>query len=161
MVPLTDKQLATYLLRCYMAVDGLWFMKLEETLGFDTALEIDNKVWKVMPKINSRTLKALLKLEKGMEALFVCFTTKLALEGYVFETEKSENPQSFKVIVNKCPWYDVLIKSGREKIAERVCTLICHTTCTTWTPEFGDDIKFEIQAWKCRGSDYCVLQFSR
>jgi hypothetical protein len=38
---LNDKQIAEYMHRCYTAVDGLWFTKLEEKSGFDTALDID------------------------------------------------------------------------------------------------------------------------
>ncbi len=48
---LTDQQAAEYFHRSFTAVDGLWFMKVEEKHGFDAALEIDNEVWKVLPKI--------------------------------------------------------------------------------------------------------------
>ena len=54
---LTDKETAEYLYRCYTAVDGLWFVKVEEKYGFDSALDIDKEVWKIMPKIQSRFLK--------------------------------------------------------------------------------------------------------
>jgi len=48
---LTDKEIAEYLHRCYTAVDGLMFVKVEEKYGFDVAPNIDEEVWKVMPKI--------------------------------------------------------------------------------------------------------------
>ncbi|NLE90228.1 MAG: hypothetical protein GX602_04765, partial [Dehalococcoidales bacterium] len=57
MEELSDRQISQYLQRSYEAVDGLWFMKVEEKLGFDTALEIDGEVWKVLPKIQARMLK--------------------------------------------------------------------------------------------------------
>ena len=44
MKELTDKQIAAYFHRSYTAADGLWFMKVEEKCGFDTALEIDDQV---------------------------------------------------------------------------------------------------------------------
>ena len=51
MVKLSSKQVADYFNRSYKAVDGLWFLKVEEKYGFDTALELDNEVWKILPKI--------------------------------------------------------------------------------------------------------------
>ena len=47
----------TYLLRSCAAVNGLWFMKVEEKYGFDAALDLDAAVWAVMPKIQARQLK--------------------------------------------------------------------------------------------------------
>jgi len=58
MLKLTDKQIVEYFKRSYTAVDGLWFMKVEEIYGFDTALDIDEEVWKVMPKIQARPWEA-------------------------------------------------------------------------------------------------------
>ena len=63
---LTDKEIAEYLHRCYTAVDGLMFVKVEEKYGFDVAPNIDEEVWKVMPKIQSRFLKN--KLKKDQQA---------------------------------------------------------------------------------------------
>ena len=74
---LTDKETTEYLHRCYTAVDGLWFVKVEERYGFNTALDIDEEVWKVIPKIQARFLKHKLKKERGLEALLECFSTKL------------------------------------------------------------------------------------
>ena len=56
---LDDKETIRYLKRSYSAVDGLWFMKVEDSFDFDKALEIDNQVWKVVPKIQARFLKTL------------------------------------------------------------------------------------------------------
>ena len=86
MLELTDKQIAEYFKRSYTAVDGLWFMKVEERYGFDTALDIDNDVWQVMPKIQARKLKTLGGLEDGWESLQKCITTKLTLDGFEFKT---------------------------------------------------------------------------
>jgi len=160
MIPLNDKQIAEYLHRSYTAVDGLWFMKLEEKYGFDTALEIDNEVWGVLPKIQARLLKDMGKLGNGIEALIDCFTTKLTLEGFTFETEKTENPRGFRIIIEKCPWLDLLVKSGRENLAGKLGTVVCNTDCLVWAAEFGDDIKFELQSQICKDSEHCVMHFS-
>ena len=45
------EQVVEYLRRSYQAVDGLWFMKVEEALGFEAALEADRRVWEILAKI--------------------------------------------------------------------------------------------------------------
>ena len=44
MKSLSDKQSAEYFNRLYKTIDGLWFMKVEESYGFTAALQIDNEV---------------------------------------------------------------------------------------------------------------------
>ena len=58
MTKLSSQQVAEYFSRSYKTVDGLWFMKVEEKHGFDAALELDNEIWKVMPKIQARMIKS-------------------------------------------------------------------------------------------------------
>lgn len=100
MIELNDKQIAEFYYRNYTAVDGIWFIKVEEKYGFDTALEIDNEVWKVLSKIQARMLKSMGKTGNGMEALFECFTTKLTLEGFTFKAGKTGNDGGFRVIID-------------------------------------------------------------
>ena len=160
MIELNDKQIAEFCHRSYTAVDGLWFMKVEENYGFDKALEIDNEVWRVVPKIQARMLKSISKMENGMEALFKCFTTKLTLDGFTFKTEKTGNNSGFRVIIDRCPWHDLMIKSGRENLSGKMGALICNTEGSVWASEFDDNIRFELQGQICKGSEFCILQFS-
>jgi len=160
MIELNDKQIAQFCYRSYTAVDGLWFMKAEEKYGFNAALEIDNEVWKVLPKIQARMLKSMEKMKKGMEALFKCFTTKLALDGFTFKAEKIGGDSGFRVIIDRCPWHDLMVKSGRANLSEKVGTCICNTEYRVWASEFGDNICFELQSQICKGSEFCILQFS-
>ena len=39
-----------YFKKSYFAVDGLWFLIVEEENSFEYALELDKKVWKVLAK---------------------------------------------------------------------------------------------------------------
>jgi len=157
---LSDDQKIQYLRRSYSAVDGLWFMKIEENYGFDEALTIDNEVWKIMPKIQARFLKSILGLDRGIEALHSCFTEKLSMDGFVFQTETDEQNHSFRVTITGCPWNDLLVKSGRENLAQKIGSHICNTEYSGWAHEFGENISFEIQRQICSGSDSCILQFS-
>jgi hypothetical protein len=165
MTSLTDEQKTEYFRRSYTAVDGLWFMKVEESLGFDEALRLDEAVWKVLPKIQARALKGMMKLEDGLEGLEEALSARLVLEGFDFEMERRED--GFAVIVKSCPWHDLMIKSGREKLSEQVSDLICRVENSMWASEFcraeeegfGREIKFEREERICRGERICVLRF--
>jgi hypothetical protein len=155
---LTPEQIAEYFHRSYAAVDGLWFMKIEEKYGFDVALGIDNEVWKVFPKMQARLLKSLGRAGDGIDSLFECLTTKLTLEGFKFKAEKNES-RSFNITINECPWHNLMIKSGREKLSGKVGTLVCNTEYSVWASEFGDNLSFELKDQICQGAPSCVLQF--
>lgn len=43
--------------------------EVEEALGFDQALKLDEAVWRVLPKIQARTLKGMLNLKDGLADL--------------------------------------------------------------------------------------------
>ncbi len=159
MIRLSDKQIEEYFHRSYTTVDGLWFMKIEEKYGFDTALDIDNEVWKVMPKIQARFFKSLGKADDGIDGLFECLTTRLSLEGYKFKAEKTGSGGDFKLTVNVCPWHNLMIKSGREKLSSKIGGLICSTEYSVWATEFGPNIRFELKDQICQGSQYCIVRF--
>jgi hypothetical protein len=159
MIELDSAQIASYFKRSYTAVDGLWFMKLEERYGFETALELDNEVWKVFPKLQARFLKAAGNLGDGPDALLECLSTKLRLEDFKFNVEVSDSPGGFVIIISDCPWHNKMLKSGREQLSGRVGSLICNTEYSVWASEFGDNIKFELKEQICEGSPRCVLQF--
>ena len=157
---MNDDQKIEYLRRSYSAVDGLWFVKIEEAYGFGKALSTDNEVWKMMPKIQARFLRSIYGLDKGIEALRSCFTEKLLLDGFIFQTETDNQNHTFRVTITKCPWHDLMVKSRRENLAHQVGDHICNTEYSGWAREFGESISFEIQHQICSGSNLCVLQFS-
>jgi hypothetical protein len=159
MTELNCQQIIEYFHRCYQTVDGLWFMKVEEKLGFDSALDVDNEVWKIMPKIQARMIKSMLRLNNGADALFKALTTRLELEGFKFEAEKNKN--GFRIKINFCPWHNLMVKSGREKLSGIVGTTICSTEYTVWVSEFNESMQFKHTAQKCRQSKYCVLDFEK
>ena len=159
MLKLTDKQIAEYFKRSYTAVDGLWFMKVEERWGFDTALDIDDDVWKVMPKIQARKLKSMGNLTGGLKSLVECITTKLTLDGFRFKIEPIDDASIRKITLTECPWHNIMIKSGREYLSEKVGSRICSTEYQVWASEFGNTIKFELHDQICKGYKCCTLLF--
>ena len=159
MLDLTDRQIGEYFKRSYTAVDGLWFMKVEEQYGFDTALDIDDEVWKVMPKIQARKLKSMGGFEDGLDALHQCLTTKLELDGFEFATERIDDGDALRINLTNCPWHNIMINAGREHLSEKVGTRICSTEYQVWAAEFGENIYFQLQDQICRGRKCCTLIF--
>lgn len=161
MFDLTQKQKTEFFHRCFTAVDGLWFMKVEEAYGFDTALDIDDAVWRIMPKIQARMFKDFFKQGTGIKALYECFTTKHQLEGFVFDADMYADGSGFTMTVRQCPWHDIMIKSGREHLSGAVGNRICNTENSVWAMEFGDNIEGALEEQICSGSDVCRFRFWR
>ena len=157
MTELTSRQMAEYFHRSYTAADGLWFMKVEEKYGFDVALEVDDEVWKVLPKIQARLIKQFLELEEGPDTLLKALIVRLKMEGFTFTSEKTSN--GFQISVTGCPWHNMMIKSGREHLAEQVGTKICTTEYQVWVSELAKSMKFKLKSKKCGKSDCCILEF--
>lgn len=157
---LTDKQIADYFHRCFSAVDGLWFIKVEEKLGFEEALELDRRVWEVLPKIQSREIKSMLGLENNVKALEEALTTNLELKGFSYKVERDR--AGLKVIIAKCPWHDTMVESNREQLSARVGAAICPTEYSVWAKEFGDfRFSFESEKRLCNGALSCILTFKK
>jgi hypothetical protein len=159
MTELDCQQIVEYFRRCYQAVDGLWFMKVEEKNGFDAALDLDYEVWKVMPKIQARMIKSMLKLNNGLEDLIKGLTTKLELEVFKFKVESNSN--GFRITIKDCPWHNLMVRSGREKLSGIIGTTICGTEYPIWVSEFGGAMSFKLKSQKCKNSECCVLDFER
>jgi predicted ArsR family transcriptional regulator len=159
MLELTDRQIGEYFKRSYTAVDGLWFMKVEDKYGFDTALDLDDEVWQVMPKIQARKLKSMANLEDGLDALRECLTAKLVLDGFGFTSEQSNDNGTLKITLSECPWHNIMVKSKREHLSEKVGTRICNTEYSVWAAEFGNTIEFQLQDQICKGQKCCTLVF--
>lgn len=154
---LTDSQVAEYFHRSYKAVDGLWFMKVEEKYGFKTALKVDEEVWKVLPKIQARLIKSMLEKDEGEVSLLKSLRAKLSLEGFKFEVEQSDN--SFRILISDCPWHNLMVKSGREKLAGMVGKAICKVEYSVWISEFDENMHLTFRTQKCQGSEHCTLNF--
>ena len=157
---LTAQQINQYLHRSYTAVDGLWFMKVEQQFDFETALEIDEQVWQIVPKIQARQLKELTGCKNGLEGLYECFTTKLELDCTEFESEKEPDGKGFTIIIKHCHWLELLRKSQREHLAEKIGSRICNAEYATWAGEFGSNIRFELQSQLCKNAGCCRLRFT-
>lgn len=136
-----------YFKKSYFAVDGLWFLMIEEDSSFEHALELDKKVWRIMAKIQARTAKELGK------SFFDSLKLKWESEGYTFHLEQ------FNVIIDTCPWWDIMKKSGRESRAGRVGAAVCSIVYNEWTREFKAPYTVKFESHMCQGDKNCSLLF--
>jgi len=161
MANLTDKQIIEYLHRSYGALDGLWFMAAEQRFDFETALVLDLEVWKVLPKIQARKLKQLLGAAGGLDDLCRCLSEKLRIDGFDFSVEDSGDRRGFTLLIHRCPWYDLMVKSNRTALAGRVGQCICPAEYSAWAAEFGGNITFRLAEPLCQVAGPCRLRFEK
>jgi hypothetical protein len=182
---LNNRQVKEYLQNSYAKVDGLWFLKIEEFFGLEKALDIDLEVWKVMPKIQARYLKSVSEIKEitdNIDMFFECLKIKMKLDNFKIKTARSKqgignkikdgtksanNNSAFKeknvitVTVNNCPWHNLMIKSGRENLSEKIGSLICQNEYSIFASEFDKTIIFELGERICRGSVCCKFVFTK
>jgi hypothetical protein len=182
---LNSRHVKEYLQNSYAKVDGLWFLKIEEQFGFEKALAIDLEVWKVMPKIQARYLKSvpeITEIADSFEMFFECLKIKMKLDNFkinavrdkqdtrnkIKDSKKSANPGSYSeenivitVTVNNCPWHNLMIKSGRENLSEKIGRVICQNEYSIFASEFDKNIKFDLAERICKGSACCKFIFTK
>ena len=152
--------LSEYFKKCFIAVDGLWFMMLEKADSFDKALEIDRGVWKILPKIQARKIKELLGVEAEaatVEDLVNALKFKLDAEDFVSELRMEDS--QINIIIRKCHWFTLLKQSNREHLAERIGSAICSVEYGVFAREFMKDVDFEITSRRCSGDEFCSFVF--
>ena len=154
---LNDEQIVEYFHRSYKAVDGLWFMKMEEKYGFDCALKLDLEVWKIVPKIQARMIKSMLNLGDNIDDLINSLITKLLIEGFESSLEKTK--KGFRIKILNCPWHNLMVKSKRAEFSGKIGEKICDAEYSVWVSEFGGKFKFKLEAQKCKNSKYCIFSF--
>jgi hypothetical protein len=153
-----QKLFADYLRKCFVSVDGLWFMKIEEDADFEKALEIDLAVWKVLPKIEARTIQELLSLGHGIEALHAALDFKLSAELYTAALS-AVHEAGFTLNVHDCPWVKHIKKAGRAHFIEKISASICPAEYGAFTAEFGTTITIDHRRGDCAQHGSCSFAF--
>jgi len=151
-----DQSLIEYLRRSYTAIDGLWFMIVEQAHDFEHALALDEQVWQIMPKLQARKSREVLGITgNSLADLIACFRLKLEGDGHQFHIERSENEVRF--IITRCKWRELLHKSGREHLEERISNVIWPAELRVWCSEFGDKFDFKYVDTASSGEQYRII----
>jgi len=160
-VEIGNDEIIEMLRRSYFAVDGLWFVMVEEDEDPERAMELDERVWRVMPKIQARKARELLGCDGDSPAdVARGMALKLAAEGHDYEVRVT-SPAEAEIVITKCPWREVLAASGRTYLGPEIADRICATEGAMWASEFGADLQFELAEAICHGDDRCRLVFRR
>ena len=151
-----DEALIEYLRRSYTATDGLWFMIVEQAHDFDHALSLDEQVWQIMPKLQARKAREVLDIsDNSLDDLIACFRLKLQADGHQFHIERSDNEVQF--IITHCKWRELLCKSGRQHLEERISNVIWPAELAGWCSEFGDEFDFEYVDTASSAEQYRII----
>lgn len=154
-----DHELVAMLRRSYSAVDGLWFMMCEEELSFDRAMALDERVWRVMPKLQARKARELLGLTGNTPVeLARAIGLKLTAEGHRFAATVHEG--GVRLAIETCPWRAALERSGRLEIAAEVGRRICTLEGEGWAAEFGEEFDFRMAECLCDQGAQCCFEFT-
>lgn len=150
-----------YLRKSYFSVDGLWFMTAEKEFDFDKAMELDEKVWQILPKIQARQAKESLGITgTSLKDLREGLKIKFEAEGYSYKIETLNDKELKILIVDECPWFRLLKKLNREHLANEIAEKICRLEYQVWAGEFKQGLKFALPSRICTGDKVCLLDFS-
>lgn len=156
-----NKTIIKYLRKSYFSVDGLWFMTAEDELDFNKAMELDEKVWQILPKIQARQVKESLGISgESLADLMEALKVKFEAEEYGYTVEKLADDELKIFIIDQCPWLHLLKKSKREHLGDEISSKICRLEYQVWAKEFRPEIKFTLASRMCIGEHVCLLDFT-
>ncbi len=139
------------------AIDGLWFLAVEEKHGFDAALEADLEVWKKYGRVMLKRIARLLGLTldpadpPDLETINLLMETVCLVDGTQCAGEVSSGQIVFRV--QRCSWWDNLNRSGREDHVP--CEFVDNTVFRDWLEALDPGISFEITRSLPRGDEHC------
>jgi len=125
-------------LRDMWAVDGFYYLFIEEKYGTKVATEIDRKVWEVMGKIEARKIKQLFQIEKNDISSLM---KALSYSGWSMDLEDKE------IIVEKdrailrnvrCRVQNTRLKNGLDEFG---CKPVRFGFLKSFAKEFNPDIE--------------------
>jgi predicted hydrocarbon binding protein len=156
---LTPENQIEFLHGAYFGVDGVWFLVCEELYDFDTALNLDDEVWRRFAKILAKRVKRMFNIE-GDDTRTVADTIILrwTIEKWKFEVIEY-SPKRSVLRVLTCPWLEGLKRSHREKFAPKICDPVCETVYHSWSEAINPKIKVEKPKKMGEGDEYCDFIF--
>ena len=127
-------------LRDMWAVDGLYYLGIEENWGTEAATEIDRKVWEIMGKIEARKLKDFLQLKNNDIPSMI---KALQHSGWALDLDDKEIiiEKERAVVRNiKCRVQNTRLKKGLNEFG---CKPVRWGFLKSFAKEFNPDIEVE------------------
>lgn len=136
-----DEKIADFIfmhLRNMWAVDGLYFLFIEEKFGTEEATEIDSKVWDAMGKIEAKRIRKLFNIKEND---INSFMKTLEYSGWAMDLEDKETSieNSIGIIRNKkCRVQNTRLSKG---LSEFGCKLVRYNFLKSFAKEFNPNIE--------------------
>jgi len=161
MKDLTEKDKLFFFEKHFFTLDGLWMIEAEKKTDWDTALEIDLKVWLKLLKIIFKRLKKYLNiLGNDLIDLLEILTFRWTVEGWKYDIRNVDSNNVY-ISVRSCPY-----KSAMDRNPERhdKIPLICNNMCKPFYQEIIKDFNplISLKRTKFMGfkADECDFHFS-
>jgi len=143
-----EEELMFLHLRDMWAVDGLYYLGIEERFGTEAATEIDAFVWRVMGKIEARKLKKLLQLE-GSDLEKMIRALKFSGWAMDLEDKEWEHHDDHVILRNvECRVQNTRKKDGLDVFP---CKVVRFDFLRSFAKEFSEDI--EVRCNQCPPDD--------
>ncbi len=113
---LTPDELDELLEKAFTALDGLWFLGIEEAAGFEKAMEIDIKVWARLAETIARRLKKMWRIDTPTHEQALRMLDIIYALGHLQVETAPEAPGRYLADTPSCPWWENLKRAGREKL---------------------------------------------
>ncbi|MBN1289227.1 MAG: L-2-amino-thiazoline-4-carboxylic acid hydrolase [Actinobacteria bacterium] len=139
------------------AMDGVWFMAVEEKYGLEAALELDVKAWKNYGMAIFKRSAGMLGIKldpgspPGMEKIGLLFETLCRVDGTESETTFNGNTCSFRIL--RCAWWDNLVRSGRTGLVP--CEDVDNAIFAHYLQKLDPSLKIEAVHSRPRGDGFC------
>ena len=127
-IELSQEDIIRWLREAYFAVDGVWFLTLEERLGLERAVEIDVEVWRGVAEVLAKRVKRRYGVDGSLASIVESTKVFFEVEGWGVELR----PEEGLVAVERCPWYDYLNRVGRGWVIDKVCPRVCEAMFSSW-----------------------------
>lgn len=140
--PFDNEELRPYIefmLNQLRKADGFWFLGVENTVGYDAAIKMNEEIWQTMGKVTAREIRGKFSIrEKGLKGLsrFFRYFPWAMITGYEIE----ERDDEIIVSVPHCPSQEARLAKG---MGEYSCKQMHLLFFTSIIGELDGDLKVE------------------
>jgi len=148
--------------RNFFTLDGLWMIKTEKEINWETALSIDLKVWKEFLNIIFHRLKNYLNIESNDLFDFIkILTFRWSVEGWDY-TVFLRNDSEVEIVIKNCPYHAAMYRNEeRHEKIRIICKDVCIPLYESLVFGFNEKIKIRRDYHKGLGDINCNFIFSQ
>ncbi|NVM55532.1 MAG: L-2-amino-thiazoline-4-carboxylic acid hydrolase [Candidatus Helarchaeota archaeon] len=152
-MPNLDDEFIRLIRSALTAIDGLWFLEVENKYGFEKAFDMDLKVWKRYGSIIIKRIKKYLSIsDNNLDSFLKILEIMCAIDGTQFKIKK-KSPEEVILRIQYCPWWENLKRSNRENLVR--CDIVDKLIFPEWAKFFNPNLEFHLSKSIPNGHDTC------